>query len=82
MISADAESRAWVLRRVKELQLCLDVEGIVTEDLDSLVHDCASEKAAEVNNAGMPAQLAYLLQGSWSRQDIVDRAKMTKDESR
>lgn len=79
MISTSEEHRAQ-LQRIQALQLRLEGEGIETENLDSLVHDCASEKASEVNGAGMPAQLSYLLTGGCTPEDIINRARMAKEE--
>lgn len=43
------------------LQLANDA-GITSEDLDELVHDFKAEEAAEINNAGLEAQLEYILE--------------------
>ena len=35
--------------------------GVTTEELDELVHDLKSGEASDINNAGLDAQLAFLL---------------------
>lgn len=44
-----------ILKRANEL------EAMTEEELDEQVHDCKSAEAAEINNQGREAQIAYLL---------------------
>lgn len=36
--------------------------GVVPEDLDELVHECASADASEINNGGLESQLEFLVE--------------------
>jgi hypothetical protein len=80
MISGDTEYRAWQQRRVAALEQELENLGIETEHLDSLVHDCASEQASEVNNGGVESQVNYLLSHGWTPGDVIGRAKMVRED--
>lgn len=37
------------------------LEKLTEEDLDELVHDLKGEEAAEINNQGKEAQIAYIM---------------------
>ncbi len=37
---------------------------------DDFVHQTASNKASEINNSGLSAQLSYLFKNGWSEDDI------------
>ena len=76
----DTEESSRLLERVQALQAELGELGIEAEMLDGLIQDCASEQASEVNNNGMPAQLAFLLRGGWTPADIIFNAKRAKEE--
>jgi hypothetical protein len=80
MISPDAESREWMLERVRALQRALEELGAKEDTLDELVSDCLAEKASETNNAGIPAQLQLLLTSGWTPEDIINRVKMEMEE--
>jgi len=36
--------------------------GLVSEDLDEVAHDLASETAADINNGGLEGQIQYLIE--------------------
>ena len=45
--------------------------GIKPSDLDDLIQDVKSKEATEINNAGMDAQIHFLLQRGWTVADIT-----------
>ena len=51
-----------------------------SDKLDTLVHDCASEMATEVNNNGQEGQLEFLLRNGWTSEDILGRLKTAAEE--
>lgn len=40
-------------------------------DLDEFVHDCANSVASDVNNAGIEAQVEFLLGNGVNEKDII-----------
>jgi hypothetical protein len=42
-------------------ELRAELEKMTEEELDELVHQAKGEEAAEINNQGKEAQIAYLL---------------------
>ena len=81
MISNDAESREWMLQRVKALEEAISEKGLDESDLDELVHDCSSEQASETNNSGVSAQLHFLLHNGWKPEDILGRLGIEKEKA-
>jgi transcriptional regulator of acetoin/glycerol metabolism len=56
---------------LKELLRLACDRGVRPEDLDELVHELKSEEAAEINNAGLEAQLAYILEACGGRVEVA-----------
>lgn len=75
MISSDAESRAWMEARVKEIVAQIAATDCEEDVLDDAVHDAASEMATEANNGGIEAQVHFLLMQAWKPEDILFRTK-------
>jgi len=61
--AAVAQSRA-----VKRLLRKAEEGGLDAEDLDEIVQDVAAQAASTVNNAGLAAQVAYLVE-HWSAEE-------------
>ncbi len=59
---------------LKELLRLVEAAGITEEDLDELVHDFKAEEAAEINNAGLEAQLKYILEAHCGVVEAAARA--------
>lgn len=48
-------------KNVGSLMEWAESNGLEPEDLDDLIHDCASATASEINNQGLGAQIEYLV---------------------
>ncbi len=81
MTDPDDLARTRLNARIRRLRKKLEELDIGGESLDALVEDCAAEQAIEINGNGLPAQLAYLLRHSWTPEDIVNRAKMSQEDT-
>lgn len=81
MISDANEYHAWMNHRIENLKPLLEEAGHTTEDLDAMVRDCLDEKATEINNTGIEAQLFLLLKSGWTPEDIIGRARIAKEDS-
>lgn len=80
MTPHEAFSRKRLLALIK--QITEDMGDQYEDDaLDTLVHDCFAEQAAEVNNSGRPAQLECLLKNGWTPEDILGRLRIQKEEA-
>jgi hypothetical protein len=59
-------------------------EGVTPDHLDDAVRDAAAERAAELLNDGLDAQVTFLLRGSdhsWKPGDIIATARRAKREA-
>lgn len=63
-------------KKVAEISRQMGDLGAAEGDLDDLVLDAACEVATEVNNAGVAAQLSYLLSSGWTHADILFRVNI------
>lgn len=68
---ADAADAVEVLETVDKLCHA----GVEAEDLDEAVHDVASTIASEINNAGLAAQVEFLLSNGIPAARIIEDAK-------
>lgn len=59
------------------LETRLEAAGVECEHLDDMVHEAASREASSTNNAGMHAQLYYLLVNGFTKKDILSELGVT-----
>lgn len=79
MIQADAESRSWLLGKVRAVREELEKMEATPELLDPLVDAAASEEASAHNNGGVPSQVEYLLRNGWTPDDILFQARVEQE---
>lgn len=59
---------------LQELLHLVEAAGVTEEDLDEVVHALKAEEAAEINNAGLEAQLEYILEACCGQVEAAARA--------
>jgi len=62
------------VENLQELIRLVEAAGITEEDLDEVVHEFKAEEAAEINNAGLEAQLEYILEACGGQVKAAARA--------
>lgn len=75
MIDPNAE---WISKRVDGV--LSELEGTPEDALDEAVYEAHAEMAAETNNAGMPAQVEFLIRQGWKPADILARAQQATEQ--
>ena len=80
MKDPDSVTHKKMVALVSKITEELKVDELPEDALDSLVHDCASEQASEINNGGYSTQLDYLLRNGWKPADIIFRVKQAMEE--
>ena len=57
-------------QRIRDLERLAEARGISSPDLDGYVHDQKASEAADINNGGLPSQLAYLCR-AWGPNAVL-----------
>jgi len=62
LVPAEAQPLSSPAKDIASLEELATSHGVVPEDLDEPVHDCASADASDVNNGGLVSQLEFLVE--------------------
>ena len=61
LVPVNAQSFSSASKRIASLDELASSHGVVPEDLDEAVRDCASADASDINNGGLGSQIEFLV---------------------